>query len=115
MLPTQFRLKNKKEFSEVFQRGKTLSNEALIMKYTEIGSGELKVGFSAGLKFSKKSAERNKAKRWMREATRPLLGKIKKGHQIIFLINSKFPYEQMSYSLLEEKTEDLLMRAKLLK
>lgn len=115
MLPIQSRLKNKKDFSEVFRKGKTLSNEALIIKYKKIESSEPKIGFSAGLKFSKKSSERNKVKRWMREAARPLLGKIKTSHQIIFLINSKFPYKQMSYSLIKEKTEDLLTRAKLIK
>ncbi len=85
------------------------------MKYDEAGAGELKIGFSVGLKYSKKSSERNRVKRWMREAVRPLLGKIKRGYQIIFLVNSKFPYKQMSYSLIKEKLEDLLTRAKLLK
>lgn len=114
MLPTRFRLKNKKDFNEVFRRGKTVSNEVLIMKYEKAEGSELKIGFSAGLKFSKKSSKRNKAKRWMREAARLLSGKIKTGHKIIFLINSKIPYEQISYSLVREKTEDLLMRAKLI-
>lgn len=85
------------------------------MKYSKVESSELKVGFSAGLKFSKKALKRNKIKRWMREATRFFLGKIKTGYQIIFLINSKFPYEQINHSLVREKTEDLLMRAKLFK
>ena len=113
MLPAQFRLKNEKDFDEVFRRGKTVSNEVLIMKYEKAGDGELKIGFSAGLKFSKKSSKRNKAKRWLREAVKPLLGKIKTGHQIIFLINSKFPYEQISYPFVREKSEDLLTREKL--
>ena len=115
MLPARFRLKNKKGFSEVFQRGKTVSNEVLIIKYLKGEGNELRIGFSAGLKFSKKSSKRNRVKRWMREAARLLEGKIKRGHQIIFLINSKFPYEQISYSLVKEKTGDLLMRAKLFK
>jgi ribonuclease P protein component len=115
MLPIQFRLKNKRGFSEVFRRGQTISNEVLIIKCEKIENGGLKVGFSAGMKFSKKSSERNKVKRWMREAVRPLLGKIKTGYQVIFLINSKFPYKQINHSLIKEKTEDLLTRAKLLK
>lgn len=115
MLPAQFRLKNKKDFNEIFRRGKTVSNEVLVMKYEKKEGSGIKVGFSAGLKLSKKSSERNRAKRWMREAARLLLGKIKTGHQIIFLINSKFPYEQINYSLVRERTEDLLMRAKLIK
>ena len=59
--------------------------------------------------------KRNKVKRWMREAVRPLIKDIKTGRQIIFLINSKFPYEQISHSLIRKKTEDLLRKAKLFK
>ena len=115
MLPAQFRLKNKKNFNEIFRQGKVVSNEILVMKYKKAENGELKIGFSASLKLSKKLSKRNKVKRWMREAARPLLGKIKTGYQIIFVINSKFPYEQINYVLIREKTEDLLMRAKLIK
>lgn len=115
MLPTRFRLKDKKEFNEVFRRGKTTSNEVLTMKHKKISREELKVGFSVGLKFSKKSSERNKIKRWMREAVRPVISRIKPGQRIIFLVNSKFPYKQMSYSLIQEKIGDLLRKAKLLR
>jgi len=115
MLPVQFRLKNKKEFNDVFRRGKTVSNGALIMKYEKCESRMLKIGFAAGMSFSKKSSERNKVKRWLREAVKPLLGKITAGHQIIFLINHKFPSGQMSFPLIKEKAEDLLARAKLIK
>jgi len=51
----------------------------------------------------------------MREATREMIGNIQPGWQIIFLINSKFPYEQMSYALIQERLKDLLGKAKLLK
>ena len=114
MLPAKFRLKNKKDFNNVFQRGKTVSDEALVMKHKKTEGSMLQIGFSVGLKLSKKSSERNRVKRWMREAVRQLLGKIKTGRQI-FLINSKFPYEQINYELVRKKTEDLLMRAKLIK
>lgn len=115
MLPAKNRLKSKKEFDEVFRRGKTVSNDAFLLKYHVDGSKELKIGFSVGIKFSKKASERNRAKRWMREAVRPIAEKIKPGHQIIFLINSKFPRGQMDFALAKEKIEDLLGETKLLK
>ncbi|MDI6778039.1 MAG: ribonuclease P protein component [Patescibacteria group bacterium] len=115
MLSIKYRLKSKKEFNEVFRRGKTISNDVLLAKYQRDNFGNLKIGFSVGVKFSKKASERNRAKRWLREAVRSMIEKIAPGHKIIFLINSKFSYEQMSCSLVKDKIEDLLGKAKLLK
>jgi len=115
MLPAQYRLKNRKDFNEVFRQGKTFSNEVLIIKYKEKEAGKLKIGFSVGLKVSKKPSKRNKIKRWMREALKPFLKEIKTGYQIIFLINSNFPCKQISYSLIREKIENLLRRSRLIK
>lgn len=114
MLPAKYRLKNKEAFNAVFQKGKTVSNEVLIMKFRPGSDKETKIGFSAGLKFSKKSSRRNKVKRWMREAVRPLSKRIKPGVQIVFLVNSKCLFEHLSLELIREKTESLLFKAKLL-
>lgn len=115
MLPAKNRLKSKKEFSEIFRLGKTISSGAFLLKSRVGKSEELKIGFSVGVKFSKKAPERNRAKRWMREAVRPMLEKIKSGHQIIFLINSKFPHEQIDFAFVKRGLEDLLKKAKLLR
>jgi len=114
MLPVKYRLKNKETFNTVFQKGKTVSDEVLIMKFRSGPEGEVRIGFSAGLKFSKKSSQRNKVRRWMREAARPLLGKIKPGFQMVFLINSKCDFRRLTLDLIREKTENLLIKAKLL-
>jgi len=115
MLPIQYRLKNKKDFKEVFQRGKTFSSKFLTIKYLKKDNNGLKIGFSVGLRVSKKSSKRNKIKRWMREAARPFLGKIRKGYRIIFLTNSNFPLKQASYLIIKEEMENLLIRSKLIK
>lgn len=114
MLPVKYRLKNKETFSIVFQKGKTVSNEVLVMKFRSGSSGEPKIGFSVGLKFSKKSSERNKIKRWMREATRLFLKQIRPGFQLVFLVNSKSDIKRLTYGIIREKTENLLIKAKLL-
>ncbi len=116
MLPAKYRLKSRKKFHELFLKGKTVSNNVVLMKCAKSGTGDLKIGFSVGLKFSKKAFRRNRVKRWMREAVRPMLKEIELADcDIIFLINPKFPYEQMNYGLIREKIRDLLGRAKLLK
>jgi ribonuclease P protein component len=114
MLPAKHRLKNKEAFNAVFQKGKVVSNEVLIMRFRPGSDKETKIGFSAGIKFSKKASRRNKVKRWMREAVRPLFKRIKPGVQIVFLINPKVLFEHLSLGLIREKTENLLFKAKLL-
>jgi ribonuclease P protein component len=114
MLPVKYRLKNKKIFNAVFQKGKTVSNEILILKFNPGLGEEIKIGFSAGLKFSKKASQRNKVKRWMREAVRPFLKKVKPGYLLIFLVNSKSDVRQLTLRLIQQKAENLLLKAKLL-
>ncbi|MFA5926104.1 MAG: ribonuclease P protein component [Parcubacteria group bacterium] len=114
MLPAKYRLKDRKTFNEVFKSGKTISNEVLVIKSKAIAEKEIKIGFSAGLKFSKKSSQRNKVKRWMREAVRNILRKIKPGYNLLFLINSKCPYKELSQDIIRNNVEILLIKAKIL-
>ncbi|MFA6193267.1 MAG: ribonuclease P protein component [Parcubacteria group bacterium] len=115
MLPTPHRLKGKKVFNDIFRLGKTFSNDVLLMK---IVSGEkdqpAKFGFAASLKFSKKAVERNKAKRWMREAVRARIKEVQLGKEVVFLINPKFPKEKLSLKLIQESIKKLLKQAKIL-
>ena len=115
MLPAAHRLKGKKIFDDLFRAGKTFSNDALMMKVAEGQAGQpTKFGFGASLKFSKKAVERNKAKRWMREAVRAKIEEIQPGWHIIFFISPKFPKEKLKLDLVREKTENLLKKAKIL-
>ena len=115
MLPISHRLKGKKVFNDIFRFGKTFSNDVLLMK---VVSGEAdqpaKFGFAASLKFSKKAVERNKAKRWMREAARARIEDIGPGQEIVFLINPKVSKEKLSLELIRESIEKLLKQAKIL-
>lgn len=114
MLPANYRLKDKKVFNAVFCKGEKIANEVLIMKFRPGFPQKTIFGFSVGLKFSKKATERNKVKRLMREAVRKNLENIKPGYEIVFLVNSKYPYEKISFSLMQEKTENLLKQAKII-
>ena len=73
-----------------------------------------KFGFAASLKFSKKAVERNKVKRWMREAVRARIKDVQPGKEIVFLINPKFPKEKLNFELIRENIEKLLKQAKIL-
>ena len=84
----------------------------------KVASGEKsqpsRFGFAASLKFSKKAAERNKVKRWMREAVRAKLKDIQPGKEVVFLINPKAPKSELSLQTIQKNIENLLKQAKIL-
>jgi len=115
MLPAKYRLKGRKAFNDLFRAGETFSNDVLMMKVAPGEKDEpAKFGFGASLKFSKKAAERNQVKRWMREAVRSKLEKIRSGHNIVFFVSPKFPKEKLNLQLISEKVENLLKEAKII-
>ena len=79
MLPKENRLKKKKDFEEVFEKGKGYKEDFV---YLKIRKNKLKLsrfGFIVSKKFSKKAVVRNKIKRKLRESIRTKLPRIKKG------------------------------------
>lgn len=87
----------------------------MLMKVVSGEKGQpAKFGFAASLKFSKKAVERNKAKRWMREAVRARVEDIQPGQEVVFLINPKFPKSKLNLRLIQENIENLLKQAKIL-
>ena len=115
MLPAPHRLKGKKTFDELFRLGKTFSNDVLMLKALKGEAGQpTQFGFGASLKFSKKAVERNKAKRWMREAVRAKIDEIQPGWQVALFISPRVPKEKLNLNLIQEKTENLLKKAKIL-
>jgi len=115
MLPSKHRLKGRKIFNDLFRTGKAFSNEVLLLK---VVPGEkdspTKFGFGASLKFSKKAVERNRAKRWMREAVRAKINEIRPGHIAVFLMNPGFSKDKLNFQLIQNKAENLLKKAKIL-
>jgi ribonuclease P protein component len=117
MLPRQNRLKEKKAFLKTLRRGKSVRDDMLLLRFDlEEGYSQTspKIGFSVGLKFSKKAVERNKAKRLMREAVRSFLGKILPGAEIILCINPKLSARELNLKKLRESVNSLLIKANLL-
>jgi ribonuclease P protein component len=115
MLPIHHRLKGRKVFNDIFRLGKTFSNDAMLMKVV-LGEKDqpAKFGFASSLKFSKKAAERNKVKRWMREAVRARIKDIQPGKEVVFLINPRALKSELSLQLIERNIENLLKKAKIL-
>lgn len=71
-------------------------------------------GFAASLKFSKKAVERNKVKRWMREAVRARIEDIQPGKEVVFSISPKAPKSELNLRLIQKNIKNLLKQAKML-
>ena len=84
MLPRENRL-NKKEVESVFKKGKKFVGEFLIFKLKTKNNSCSSFSAIVPVKVSKKSVERNKIKRKIREALRSNLPQIKSGLQGIFI------------------------------
>lgn len=86
MLPKNNRLKNKKEFKEVFRKGKGFEKDFLFLKVKKIESDKSKFGFIVSRKISKKAVARNKMKRRLREIVRKEFPKIKPGIDAVLVV-----------------------------
>lgn len=79
MLPTQNRLKRKKEFQKVFNKGKGFKEGFLFFKIVKNNLKVSRFGFVVSKNFSKKAVIRNQIKRRLRKLVGAKLTKIKKG------------------------------------
>lgn len=77
MLKPVNRLKKKKDFERVFEKGKGFKADFLFFKAAKSKTGISRFGFAVSRKVSKKAVERNRIKRCLRELVRLRLDKMK--------------------------------------
>jgi len=77
MLPLKNRLKRKKDFERVFEKGKGFRQDFLFLKIVENNKQNSRFAFSVGQKVSKKAVVRNRIKRILREATKARFPNVK--------------------------------------
>ena len=85
MLAKKNRLNKKKDFENVFKRGKSFKEDFLILKLLQKNSNQIRFGFIVSQKISKKATLRNKIKRRISELVRQRLGKLEKGMDAILI------------------------------
>lgn len=83
------------------------------IKYTPNKLGFSRFATPVGLKISKKATVRNKIKRRLQEAIRLKLDKIKKGYDVLVMVNKAI--KDRSYQEIEKTLTNLLNKADLLK
>ena len=112
MLPKKNRLTKKKDFENVFKRGRSFKEDFLIFKIIENKLGQIRFGFVVSKKISKKATLRNKVKRRISESVRLKIGKLKKRFDGILLTLPEI--EKKDFGKIDETIEKLFKRAKIL-
>jgi len=112
VLPKKNRLKKQKDFKRVLKKGKSQRGNLLTIKQTENELAYSRFGFIVGLKVSKKSPQRNKIKRRLREIIKDNLNRIEKGKDVVFMPFPKI--KDQSFSRIKSETEKLLKKLDLL-
>lgn len=112
MLPKENRLKNKKDFENLFKNGKGVKDGFLHIRFLKNNLEYSRFGFVAGIKFSKKAVDRNRIKRLLREAVKEKLKYFKKGVDIAIVASSGFKKGD-AYNI-KERLEKLFRKANLI-
>ncbi len=82
------RLKKKRDFKEVFKKGRAVKGSFLFIKYRKNELGVPRFGFVVSAKVAKKAVERNQIRRILSEAARGMVNGLE-GHDIIVFAANK--------------------------
>lgn len=85
MLPKPNRLRHEKDFARLSVKGRPLYGPFCVLRAWKSGSSPSKIGFVASGKIFKTAVMRNRLRRRMREAFRPLLPTVPPGYDMTFV------------------------------
>lgn len=98
MLPRVGRLRKKRDFEQVYQRGRRVAMESVVLHVLTRGDdAPTRMGFVVGRRFGTHVA-RNRVKRRMRAAARPLWQQLPPGYDIVWVARAaaaNLPFEQL--------------------
>lgn len=102
MLPKKNRLRHEKDFARLSVKGRPLYGPFCVLRAWKSGSKPSKVGFVASGKMFKTAVLRNKLRRRIREAFRPLLKTVPDGYDMTFVARpeaEKADFKELQASL----------------
>jgi len=112
MLTRKKRLRKKKEFEEIFKKGKGFKQDFLVLKVLKGKLKEARFGFVVSQKVSKKAVLRNKVKRRLRAIIKEKEKDFKKGLEMVIIALPGT--EKKDFWEIKKVLERLLKRAKVL-
>ena len=86
MITRENYLRSKKDFNNVFKKGKTIAGKLVFLKITKNNLDINRFAFIISSKISKKAVIRNKIRRRLREIIRNDFNNIKTGFDIIIIV-----------------------------
>jgi len=114
MLPFKNRLVKRKDFEKVQRFGQFSACQNVAIKWAPNELDDTRIGFSVGLKFSKKAVERNLAKRRLREIIKARLKQIIPGLDIVVSLRRR-ENEKINWKKMEQMAAEALIKSQLLK
>ncbi len=110
MLSQKYCLKKKKDFEQVFKKGRALKKDLLSVKFIKTKQEHSRVGIIVSKKVSNKATERNIIKRRVRAAIKELLNEIKEPLDIVIIVHPQTSKET-SFWEIRNILEEIFSRA----
>ena len=103
-------LRRRADFEQVFSSGKFVSGRAVALRLLARGEGPARLGFAVGKRLDKRAVIRNRARRRLREALRPIA--LREGYDVVVLARRSSLTD--AFGALEDDVRDVFRRAGLL-
>lgn len=84
-------LKSNSDFRRLYNRGKAVTDPALVVYYSKNRAGICRIGITTSKKIGN-AVERNRSRRVLREAFRSVCGEVIPGYDIVIVARSKTKY-----------------------
>lgn len=106
------RVRTRREFEEIYRRGRSQANQAAVLYSLRVGSGPSRLGLAVGRKLGS-AVVRNRVKRRLREAARLLWPAVRPGHVVVLI--GRAGARDMGFSELCAALRSLFRRAGLMR
>jgi ribonuclease P protein component len=99
-------LKLNGDFRRLYNRGRAVTNPALVMYYSKNRAGICRIGITTGKKIGN-AVERNRSRRIIREAFRSVVKDVNESYDFVFVARSKTKYLKSTY--IEKVMRDMML------
>lgn len=113
-LPRTERLRKGPDFANAFRRGARAATGGLVLHFLRNKLADNRLGVSLPSKAFRKSTQRNRVRRLMKEAYRKNKGRIRKGFDLVLIARPRGDASSWSYGAMEEALIEVVKKGGLL-